>query len=109
MTGEPSSCPRSPSSVALIPGDPMPSASHEELPSEPKSEDEVDEVLRLQREGGVKFMDYLLAKALPPDDSKSPDTARVHEWTFRDIIKMPSESQKEWKQACRKELESLRR
>src|SRR6201988_5570594 len=29
--------------------------------------------------------------------------------TFRDILKMPSNSQKEWKDACHEELESLRK
>jgi hypothetical protein len=31
----------------------------------------------------------------------------VHEWTFRDIIKMLKAAQQEWKQACREELDSL--
>jgi Reverse transcriptase (RNA-dependent DNA polymerase) len=31
----------------------------------------------------------------------------VHKWTFRDIHKMLSDAQKEWKAACCKELESL--
>ena len=58
------------------------------------------------REGGVEFLDYLLAKAVPLDP-ESPDTANICEWTFRDILKMPSAFQKEWKQACCEELESL--
>jgi hypothetical protein len=33
----------------------------------------------------------------------------VHEWTFRDIIKMPKATQQEWKQVCHEELDSLRR
>ena len=60
------------------------------------------------REGGVEFLNQLLAKAVPPD-SETPDTANVCEWTFRDIIKMPKATQQEWKQACREELDSLRR
>jgi hypothetical protein len=73
------------------------------------SEDEVDQQLltRLAQEGGVKFQDYLLAKAVPPYDLESPDTSNICEWTFRDILKMPSELQEEWKQACREELASL--
>jgi transposase InsO family protein len=75
------------------------------------SEDEVDQQLltRLAQEGGVKFQDYLLAKAVPPYDLESPDTSNIREWTFRDILKMPSELQEEWKQACREELASLRK
>jgi hypothetical protein len=59
-------------------------------------------------DGGVKFLDYLLTKAVP-NSPESPDTAKVCEWTFRDILKMPTESQKEWKTACQEELESLRK
>jgi hypothetical protein len=75
------------------------------------SEDEVDQQLltRLAQEGGVKFQDYLLAKAVPPYDLESPDTSNIREWTFRDILKMPSELQEEWKQVCREELASLRK
>jgi hypothetical protein len=86
-----------------------PPAPTSEIPLPEASDDEVDELLRLQREGGVKYLDLLLAKAVPATDPGSPDTAKIREWTFRDILKMPSASQKEWKQACREELESLRR
>jgi hypothetical protein len=72
------------------------------------SEGDVDELLHLAREGGVEFLNHLLAKAIPPD-SETPDTANVREWTFRDIIKMPKVAQQEWKQACCEELDSLRR
>ena len=96
------------------PGHPRSLASEPNEPAQPpvrsetllESEGEVDDILRLQREGGVKFLDYLLAKAVP-NSLESPDTAKVCEWMFRDILKMPSESQKEWKTACREELESL--
>jgi Reverse transcriptase (RNA-dependent DNA polymerase) len=70
--------------------------------------DEVEDILCLQREGGVQFLNHLLTKAVPPD-SESPDSANVHKWTFRDIHKMPSDAQKEWKAACLEELESLHR
>src|SRR6266853_5826844 len=70
------------------------------------SEGDVDELLCLVREGGVEFLNQLLAKAVPPD-LETPDTANVREWTFRDIIKMPKDAQKEWKQVCREELDSL--
>jgi hypothetical protein len=72
------------------------------------SEGDVDDLLPLVREGGVEFLNQLLAKAVPPD-SETPDTANVWEWTFRDIIKMPKAAQQEWKQACHEELDSLHR
>jgi hypothetical protein len=37
------------------------------------------------------------------------NTSNIREWTFRDILRMPKESQEEWKQACREELASLRK
>ena len=103
MTGEQ---PGRPSTPVTEQSEPAPSPVHRE--NQPESEGEVDDILRLQREGGVKYLDYLLAKAVP-NDLESPSTARVREWTFRDILKMPSESQREWKAACREELDSLRK
>src|ERR1700761_6457129 len=89
----------------------VPPVQQSDLPLSAADDDdsEVEELLRLQREGGVKYLDHLLAKAVPPNDLESPETARIREWTFRDILKMPGEKQKEWKQACREELDSLRR
>jgi hypothetical protein len=60
------------------------------------------------REGGVEFLDQLLAKAVPLD-SETLDTVNVQEWTFRDIIKMPKAAQQEWKQVCCEKLDSLHR
>ncbi len=76
--------------------------------SQTDSEGDVDELLHLAREGGVEFLNQLLAKAVPPD-LETPDTVNMQEWTFRDIIKMPKDTQKEWKQVCHKELDSLYR
>jgi hypothetical protein len=75
------------------------------------SEDEVDQQLLtcLAQEGGVKFQDYLLAKEVPPYDLESPDTSNICKWTIRDILKMPSKLQEEWKQACCEDLASLRK
>ena len=41
-------------------------------------EDEVEDILYLQRKGGVEFLNHLLAKAVPPD-LESPDSANVCE------------------------------
>jgi transposase InsO family protein len=89
------------------PTDPLP--LHGEQPA--VSEDEVDQLVlaRLAQEGGVKFLDLLLAKAVPPFDLGSPDTSNIREWTFRDIQKMPNDQKQEWRKACREELESLRK
>ena len=73
------------------------------------SEDEVDQKLLacLAQEGGVKYLDLLLAKAVPLHDLGSPDTSNICEWTFRDILKMPSDKQEEWRKAYHEELDSL--
>ena len=76
-----------------------------------ESEDEVEQqlLIHLAKEGGVKFLDLLLAKAVSPTDLGSPDTANIQEWTYKDILRMPTTNQEEWKHACHEELESLRR
>ena len=85
-----------------------PSATGDNLHS---SEDEVDQQLLacLAQEGGVKYLDLLLAKAVPPHDLGSPDTSNIRKWTFRDILKLPSDKQEEWRKACHEELDSLRK
>ena len=41
----------------------------------------------LTQEGGVRFLNYLLAKAVSPD-SESLDISKVREWSYRDILSM---------------------
>jgi hypothetical protein len=52
-----------------------PGALSELLPHN-SDEDKVEDILCLQREGGVQFLNHLLVKAVPPD-SESPDSANV--------------------------------
>jgi hypothetical protein len=80
------------------------------LPPSRGSVDEVEDLLvaQLVQEGGVKFVRYLLAKAVPPDESTT-DVTPFREWTYRDILRLPEAQQREWKAACREELEALRR
>ena len=62
----------------------------------------------LVQEGGVGFINYLLALAISPDDSSLlPTVSWVREWHFQDILKFPKREMKEWKIACCEELESL--
>jgi hypothetical protein len=69
--------------------------------------DRVENLLTtLTQEGGVRFLNYLLAKAVSPD-SESLDTSKVREWSYRDILRMNKAQQKEWKAACQQELNSL--
>jgi hypothetical protein len=71
-------------------------------------DDEQAQLVKLVQEGGVRFMHYLLAKAVPPHD-ELPNTSNIRDWGFRDILRMPAAHQKEWKNACREELEALRK
>ena len=63
---------------------------------------------KLCREGGVELITELLSKVVPVDDDALPDTSKIRDWTFKDILKLPSAQQKEWMNACREELEALR-
>ena len=40
---------------------------------------------------------------------RNTDTANIREWTYKDILRMPTTDQEEWKHACCEELESLHR
>ena len=64
------------------------------------------DIAKLAREGGVAFMNYLCAKAVPDHDDL-PNPENVRDWTYKDIQKMPQHLQKEWQNACLEELEAL--
>jgi hypothetical protein len=71
------------------------------------SSDRVENLLTtLTQEGGVRFLNYLLAKAVSPH-SESLDVSKVREWSYRDILCMNKVQQKEWKAACQQKLNSL--
>src|SRR6266545_7077131 len=77
------------------------------IPPHDNSQDKVERSLSLlSQEGGVEMLKYLLAKAVSPD-SAVPDISKIREWSFKDIMHMPSNTQKEWLDACRQELDSL--
>ena len=66
------------------------------------SQGEVEDLLStLAEQGGVEFLNYLLAKAVPPS-SESPDISKIREWSYRDILRMPKVQQKQWMDADRK-------
>jgi len=55
-----------------------------------KSMDKVEVTLSyLAKHGGVRNLNTLLAAAVPPG-SEIPDTCNIHEWSFKDIMRMPS-------------------
>jgi hypothetical protein len=90
MVGKPGSSRTKPVTPSVPPGGFSDGPKSEDLQTDP--EGDVDDLLCLVREGGVEFLNQLLAKAVPPN-SETPDTANVREWTFRDIIKLPKAAQ----------------
>jgi Reverse transcriptase (RNA-dependent DNA polymerase) len=60
----------------------------------------------LMKEGGVRYLNYLLAKADTPN-SELPDVSKVREWSYKDLLRLPTSQQKEWMDACHQELDSL--
>jgi len=87
---------------------PQPDSSMKHDSDDPLDDDEV-QLLKLQKEGGVRFILYLVNKAIPRHDNDLPSELNVQNWTFRDILRLPAVKQKEWKDACHEELESLRK
>ena len=91
---------------------PGPSRAQDPPPPPPEatpSEDEVErELARLCREGGVELLDFLLLKALP-NSELLPNSPNPREWSFKDILKLPSKEREEWMTACREELDALRK
>ena len=86
--------------------------------SDESSSNEVEDALRdsqgtdeaeLCPEGGARLIQHLLSRAIPPEDEgEKVSPLNVREWTFRDIVLLPKNEQKEWFNACREELEALR-
>jgi hypothetical protein len=76
MVGKPGSSHTKPVMPSVPPGG-FSDGSESEDP-QIDSEGDVDKLLHLMREGGVEFLNHLLAKAIPPD-SETPDTANVQE------------------------------
>jgi Reverse transcriptase (RNA-dependent DNA polymerase) len=60
----------------------------------------------LMKEGGVCYLNYLLAKVDTPN-SELPDISKVREWSYKDLLRLPMSQQKEWMDACHQELDSL--
>src|SRR5258707_14268778 len=52
-------------------------------------------LLKLQKEGGVRFILYLVNKAIPCHDNDLPSKLNVQNWTFQDILRLPAAKQKE--------------
>lgn len=73
----------------------------------PHESDNESLLARLCQEGGVGLINHLLAKAVPPDNEEFPKPTSYREWSLCDIACLPEAVQKDWRQACRDELEAL--
>ena len=78
---------------------------------EPPQEEEEDDPYGINltkscREGGVKLLSYLMAKAVSPT-AEAPTHPKS--WGYKDIFRLPELEKKEWQNACLQELEALRR
>ena len=60
----------------------------------------------LAQEGGVRYLNYLLAKADTPH-LEVPDISEIREWSYKDLLRLPKSQQKEWMDTCHQELDSL--
>jgi hypothetical protein len=58
------------------------------------------------KEGGVCYLNYLLAK-VDILNSELPVISKVREWSYKDLLRLPTSQQKEWMDACHQELDSL--
>jgi hypothetical protein len=72
-------------------------------PSLIPSEDNVD---RLTREGGDSFTSYLCSCAIPY--AESANSPNYREWSYHDILKLPTDEQSLWWKTCKTELSMLK-
>lgn len=79
----------------------QPDQHDDDAPDDPEAH-----MAQLCREGGVEFVNYLLAKAVPPHESL-PQESNIREWTHKDIMNLPPKEKEAWKAKCREELEAL--
>jgi hypothetical protein len=101
----------------LIEGVPAPSKdpgngfSNPPLNLKGKGKEHADYLVKMVQEGGADFIKFLLSAAVSsaPAKEKIPDVTKVHEWHFRDLMRLPKAAQEEWKIACKEELEALHR
>ena len=63
-----------------------------------------EDVQKMCEEGGVNLVHFLIGKALTTQD---PQVENVHNWSYKDIARLPQAEQKLWQLACQEELNVL--
>ena len=89
-----------------LPGTPVAPPAH--TPTPPTTSDSEDDIEWLCHEGGADLVAFLMSKAIPIK-AVSAETKPIHKWTYREILKLPAAAQEEWKAACQRELDILRK
>ena len=117
----PKPCENTPRSSSLVPGpsnqpqtdaEDVPLLSISPTPSELEVEGGLDYatddpvVDRVCREGGVRLLSFLMAQAVSPTANAATDPKT---WSYHDMTRLPIAEQKEWQDACLRELEALKR
>ena len=87
-----------------LPGTPIAPPAH--TPMSPTAFDSKDNIEWLCHEGGADLAAFLMSKAIPMQ-AVSAEIKPIHEWTYRDILKLPAAAQEEWKATCQHELDIL--
>jgi hypothetical protein len=61
------------------------------------------------QEGGADLIKFPLSAAVSsaPTKGRIPDVTKVHEWHFRDLMRLPKAAQEECNIACKEEFEAL--
>ena len=80
-----------------LPSTPIVPPVHTPMP--PTASDSEDDVEWLCCEGGAELAAFLMSKAIPIQ-AISAETKPICEWTYRDILKLPTAAQEEWKATC---------
>ena len=86
------------------PRESVPDSNNQEHDHPMGEPDEAGYIKKITKEGGDELIRWLLSKAVTPSSRKSLVPNQ-----FRDIARLPRQQQLEWKQACREELEALRK
>ena len=87
-----------------LPGTPIVLPAHTPMP--PTTSNSEDDVEWLCHEEGADLAAFLMSKAIPIQ-AISAETKPICEWTYRDILKLPTAAQEEWKAACQCKLDIL--
>ena len=95
--GLPVSHQQEPQMPGNLPSTPIAPPAH--TPTPPTTSDSENDIEWLCREWRADLAAFLMSKAIPIQ-AVSAETKPIHNWTYRDILKLPAAAQEEWKAAC---------